>query len=110
MQCGYVWVAFLIGGIFLGYIMRLVHERLINTGKYKALENTEALEEVVMFVIVGAWLVSVLVSFVLPDKEVPLAMSLLMGSVVGYLFKKENPVLQGIKKGITIGKDNEKEK
>lgn len=95
-------IASFVGGFLVGYLARIVMERIQRKG---TLLDRKNIEEVVSLVIVSVWTVSTLVSIAIPERHTPIELHLLMGGVFGILFKGSNPILESITKRINVTDD-----
>lgn len=98
------YVLTFVGGFVIGYLSRTIQDSFVKSRTDTKI-NRVLLEEIVAFVVVVAWLISVFVSVVYPDRQVPLAVHILMGAVVGFIYKNENPILSLIAKNVSIRND-----
>lgn len=68
-------------GVFCGFIFRIIFEKLTAGKKDEKLANT-----IVLIAVIFVWLIANLIDWLDPNYATPLALHILMGSVVGFFF------------------------
>lgn len=78
-----------VGGFVAGYTTKT----LLIKFTHREQVSKEMISEIVVLIVSFAWLASILVLLNNPVFQIPFAVHALMGAVVGWLFKIENPLL-----------------
>lgn len=68
-------------GVFCGFVFRMIFEKVTNGKKNEKLANT-----IVLIAVIFVWILANLIDWLDPNYATPLAIHILMGSVVGFFF------------------------